>query len=1500
MGTHNRLTRIFVLCLTGVLLIAACLLASAPAMAARQAYVWLFATARTYLPGERAELGVRGRGVSQLYLDIYRFDGARHFSESGPDAMWNVNPARLPGKSLVRTVNVRIPNPGGNLEASVKLDPLPPGAYVAVTRSRQLKQQDTVWFTVSGIGLISKQSAGRLLVYAIDLNTGEPASGVPVRVELMGQGDGDESAAATAAARTATGTTDDSGLLSISLSQPAASAMVTGTRGDEFAVLYSSFWFDARRQKIYIYTDRPIYRPDNTVYFKGIARTIGDPGYTVPAGQAVKVEIRDPRDNLLSKQELVTNDWGSFYGEFTLGSEPPLGAYSIVATIGGEQHWSSFSVAEYRKPEWSVDVKFDRDRYIAGDTLQAACEASYYFGAPVANARVEYRVYRQRIGFLGAAQSGADGGGGYGEYGEYSDYGDYGYYGEYYEDFVTSGEACTDAQGRAVVSFEAPRADGRNYRYIMAVDVIDATNKQASGSGSALVAMGLFDMRVSTSAYLVGPGDRFQVRVKTAGLDGSAVARRLELVMMKRTYDKKGYTDTPVATRAVETSASGEATVELLAAEAGDYVLAAKAVDERGNSIVAEAHIWVSGTAGRLSAIWRSDVALICDKSSYKPGEVAKVLITAPADVSSVLLTVEDSDVRHARVVQLENGSATVELPIVEEYAPNTYVTATAVASRVMQTASREIAVATPETSLIVEIQPNKVSYRPGEVATYLVKTKNAQGDAVQAEISFGLVDESIYAVRPDMTPDIGKFFHGRRERAVSTENSFPVTYYGGADKEGGAESARKYFPDTAAWFPSVVTDVNGHAVLRVTMPDSLTTWRATVRAHARSTMVGQAQQKVVVTVPLSARLGLPRHYTLGDKAMVAGVVHNDTNRARRVSATLRADGADIAGRAKQYVTVPAHGQASVEWEIEPRMVGKVTLSLAARSWFLNDAVDMTVPVLPFGEETQRAWAGETRPSDESGALLEFELPEDALSGATRVQLEVSPGYAGVVQQALEFLVNYPYGCVEQTMSAFMPDIVAHRAFTHLGVALPRSQAELARMVDSGLARLYKYQHPDGGFGWWEFDQSDIWMTSYVLFGLGKAKEAGFDVSAQAIDRALDYLAQSLAHARKAGAREYAFASFVLAEHDRLEGASLSEFIRFGRQSHASSAVADPLTTAYITLAASRVGQNSMAAAGAQLLSARATRHSGQAYWQTQDTAHWWRNETAESTAWAMMALLRVDPTSPLVAEAARHLASARTGSQWRSTRESAAAVLALVEYTIQAGDDVSAERKVVVSVNGRETSRLTLGGAAGGSASEAASTPTSTSIVIDPNLIVPGRNQISLRAEGGALLYSAKADWYVPRDHIEAGGDCAVITREYFRIDRNAPAPKGQKCFVTPIDGEVGVREEVLVRVSVRALTDLEYMAFEDPVPSGFEISEEPVDAYSWYYWYDRSEARDSKMVVFATRIPAGKTQTFEYVLVPERPGSYRVMPTQAWSMYYPGLRARGNSSSIKVTRSE
>ena len=142
--------------------------------------------------------------------------------------------------------------------------------------------------------------------------------------------------------------------------------------------------------------------------------------------------------------------------------------------------------------------------------------------------------------------------------------------------------------------------------------------------------------------------------------------------------------------------------------------------------------------------------------------------------------------------------------------APNTYVSVTAVVSGVMQTATSQIAVPAPARVLNVEITPNKEAYRPGETATYLIVTKNSEGDGVPAEVSFGLVDESIYAVRPDTTPSIDKFFHGRNERAVST-NSFPITYYGGKQGRRGRGDAQKL--RHCCVVPSVA-DANGHAVV--------------------------------------------------------------------------------------------------------------------------------------------------------------------------------------------------------------------------------------------------------------------------------------------------------------------------------------------------------------------------------------------------------------------------------------------------------------------------------------------------------------------------------------------------------------------------------------------------------------------------------------------------------------------------------------------------------------
>lgn len=1464
-----RVSHISVAALAALAVTCVIMLAAAPlAQGATQTQAWLFATARTYHPTQKPEIGVRGQGLKSLWVDVYSFDGASYFSEAGQEGFWNMDVAKLPGRQLAKSVSVPIDRAGKPAVSSVVLDPLPPGCYVALPRSSGIRSAYPVWFTVSAFGLVTKQSASALLVHAVDILTGAPVAGVEVKASLYPSGWQEPAEAAPGPVRLA-GTTGSDGLWRAAASSPSSSAVIIGVRGHEVQVASSYHWFDSRQHAAYVYTDRPIYRPGNTVSFKGIVRRILDPGYSIPEGSTVDVEVTDSKGNRIYRQQLPLSSWGSFDGSLVLADEPALGRYSIAVSVDGEQHWSSFDVAEYRKPEWSVEVRFDRDRYIAGDALESEVSAVYYFGSPVQDAQVDYRVYRQRTGFLG--DLGASAAGGFRH--EY-----YGYYqGQelYWQEFVTSGTARTDSSGKVHLSFKAPLSsygDG-NYVYMLVADVTDSTGKVASGSGSVLVAGGTFDAQVVADRWIVSPNQEFSVKVLTVTSDGSPASRQLALDVLRRRWHKDGYTDTPVSRMDVSTSARGEAAVGVTVPEAGEYIILASGTDERGNRVEASTWIWASSREGGVRSE-RSDMVLVVDRERYSIGDTARVVVSGPSELESVLVTVEDRELRFAQVVPMRDGSASIDVEIKPEYAPNTWVSATAVSDGVMQTASREIAVDDPDTSLVVEISPNKAEYRPGETATFTISARDAKGEPVSAELSFALVDEAVFAVRADSTPDITQFFHGRRYQAVTTENSFPVTYYGGADKEGGAQSDRKYFPDTATWLPSVVTDANGRAVIKLKIPDSLTTWRATVRAHSRDTLVGQAVAKVKVSLPLAVRLGLPRFYTLGDSGSVAGVVHNDTASSRRVSVTLQAQGADIDGPAKRYVTVPAFGSATVEWTIRPRAVGEVVLSARVRSWFTTDGVEMRVPVNPFGEPGGATMAGET---DGAGAEVSLELPEALVPGSVGAWVDLSPGYLGLVAEALEQLVAYPYGCVEQTMSAFLPDLVAQEVQRKLGVPSPRSDEELSKMVNDGLARLYRHQHDDGGFGWWEYDSSDPWMTSYVLYGYAVARQAGYDVAEGSARRAVDYLGSVVS--QLINQRDQAFAAYALALHGALAGDGVKALEGLAER------VTDAQATAFVALAAHALGDAELAAHAVGKLAAQAVRGDGQAVWRTEDPDRPWRSESAESTAWALMALASTGADRELASEAARHLANARQGAWWQSTRHSAAAVMALakfVDYTGERGD--SGAPTVTVFVNGERLSSVKVAGA--------------TRVNIDAAKLRQGRNTVRIQSDGGRAYFAVEAQWHRAAQHVDASGESAQIIREYLLIDRTTPADERGNPATLPLGDSHAVRagQEVLVRVRIRANQNLEYMAFEDPLPSGFEVSDGFDDPYSWTYWYSRKEVRDNRVVVFAGSIPKGEERVYEYVMVPERPGDYLVMPTTAWSMYYPDQHARGASARIRV----
>ena len=177
--------------------------------------------------------------------------------------------------------------------------------------------------------------------------------------------------------------------------------VILASHKENFAISdLESFYFNEgveQRVQGYIYTDRPIYRPTHQVFFKGILRGVDEQGnYRSLKSQTISVTIKDSNDARVYEQELRLSSRGTFHGELTLAEEAPLGTYQIEAQTEEGSSTGSFEVAEYKKPEYKVNVSTPQRFVPAGNKSKFEINARYFFGAPVANAEVKYYIYRSR------------------------------------------------------------------------------------------------------------------------------------------------------------------------------------------------------------------------------------------------------------------------------------------------------------------------------------------------------------------------------------------------------------------------------------------------------------------------------------------------------------------------------------------------------------------------------------------------------------------------------------------------------------------------------------------------------------------------------------------------------------------------------------------------------------------------------------------------------------------------------------------------------------------------------------------------------------------------------------------------------------------------------------------------------------------------------------------------------------------------------------------------
>ncbi len=776
------------------------------------------------------------------------------------------------------------------------------------------------------------------------------------------------------------------------------------------------------------------------------------------------------------------------------------------------------------------------------------------------------------------------------------------------------------------------------------------------------------------------------------------------------------------------------------------------------------------------------------------------------------------------------------------------------------------------------------------------------------------------------------------------------------AAKGGAADGApamveptvRRKFADTALWIAALTTDGDGTARVQLDMPENLTTWRIKVWGMGHGTTVGEGFTDVVTRKDLIVRLQAPRFFVQSDEVVLSANVHNYLKNAKAAEVVLGLEGDVLEliepGTAKQTVQIEPNGEARVDWRVRVLDEGQATVVMKALTDEESDAMQMEFPCYIHGMLKMEAWSGALRPEDQSGSFT-LMVPAERRPKQSRLEVRYSPTLAGAMVDALPYLVNYPYGCTEQTLNRFLPTVITQKILIDMGLNLeeiknkrvnlnpqelgdPAERAEqwqryqrnpvfdeeeVRRMVKQGVERLTEMQLSDGGWGWFSGwgERSSPHTTALVVHGLQIARQNDVALVPGMLERGVEWLKRyqdeqvrklnnALADPKKKPWKNQAdntdaFVYMVLVDAD-VRNDEMKEFLYRDRTKLSVYALA------MFGLALEKQGDKEKLDMVVRNISQYVQQDDeNQSAWLNLPGGYWWcwYGSEYEAHAYFLKLLARVDPKGELAPRLVKYLLNNRKhATYWNSTRDTALCVEAMADF-IRASGEAKPEMTVEVFYDGQQQKAVEI-------------TPDNlfsfdNTFVLDGEAVTTGRHTVELRKQGtGPLYYNGYLTNFTLEDFITAAGLEVKVQRRYFRLKRveeTIPAA-GDRGQVVDQRVEKYEREEIpsgavlqsgeLVEIElvIESKNDYEYLVFEDMKPAGFE----PVDLRSGYTGNEMGayvEYRDNRVVFFVSRLARG-THSVSYRMRAEIPGKFSALPTRAWAMYAPELKA--NSDEIKL----
>ena len=924
----------------------------------------------------------------------------------------------------------------------------------------------------------------------------------------------------------------------------------------------------ATKDFLYLYTERPIYKPGDTVYYKGILRTFNFDGFKASAKTAGTIIVSNELGEEVMKFGVKLDKNSNFTGSFSIPKDIFLGGYTMRFQASNQEDVftnAMFFVEEYKKPVFKISIDSGTNDIIAGDSATISLNPVYYFWGKVTNAQGNYQLLAQKY-FFNAKDYGDF------QFGEGNDYVNCMYRNECnYMDtpiFAQDSTFTINPTGNYTVKYPTDK-DAAEKLYSFIFQVEDPTTKKPVSTTVTKV-IHATDGYVGIQLPYRNSKDQW-ILLNAVTLDWDAQPKantKVTIQLIKQDWKaikKQGidgvfYYDYSLnqvieSTETATSDSKGMIEKKLQPKSDGEYLVTVSYQWKWSVPFVSSQTVYVSG---KDPLLWRTEnnsvTKVIAEKTMVNIGETANYTIQSPINTGTIFIAIEKDDgILKYFTLPLQDYATKFSLKIEKEYYPNIYLRVFLIGQQTnnpLPVYKRWLAISKVNTlpqKLQVEITTNKELYLPWDAPKITVKVMDAnKTPVVWANLSLSIVDQSLLALKGNPIKNPFAYFYDMKrylwtntwlslntlvdklEIKDATDGS--KWWDGGSLKWGNSRKKRWVFKDTAYRNANITTNAQWQAIITAdALPDNLTTRVIEWLVNTKDTKIGIATDTIQTALPLMINPNLPSILSINDKVIFHPVIFNKTDKEQSVTFTMSGTYLNISNPT-QKITIPA------QWEMGIHITAIVTGStlLYTQQWaskiqFLattsdadvRDEIQLYVPVI---QNTTKETVTTVGNISGGKALEKLAIPKN-LQGY--LSLTYSKSLFGSLLQWLSWTSESAYNCLEQRFSSFMSHVYIKKLFTSAkkGDAYNLDKIFFSQRVDqfdgykkiavpayikSQLASLEKYQNTDGGF-MFRYDttipqKSSVWLTNYIITSLAALRDIGFTVSDKITSKAIAYL----------------------------------------------------------------------------------------------------------------------------------------------------------------------------------------------------------------------------------------------------------------------------------------------------------------------------------------------------------------------------------------------------------